>query len=160
MPHQIVAEHFAFIVHISAASVALALGAFQMIKTTRNKFLKMHRWIGRIYALSVAIGGISGLWIALNIDSLIALIGFALLAALWMFTTTKAVLFARSKQIKQHRKWMIYSFSLTFAAVTLRLQLAVFTFGMGLQYGAVDMILAWSCWVPNILFALWYTRAG
>lgn len=160
MPHQIAAEKFAFIVHIAAASFALALGAVQMIKAIRAKMLSAHRWIGRTYALSVALGGISGLWIAFNIDNWLALIGFSLLALLWLFTTTKAVLFARAKQISQHRKWMIYSFALTFAAVTLRLQLAVFTFGFGLQYDVVDMILAWSCWVPNIAFALWYTKAG
>ncbi|MGB7318197.1 MAG: DUF2306 domain-containing protein [Planktotalea sp.] len=158
MAHQIQHAKTAFLLHISGASVALGLGAIQFIKPLRKRRPMLHRWIGRIYALAIAIGGISGLIIALQIESVIGTLGFAVLAILWVLVTGKAVMLARARKIAAHRRWMICSFALTFAAVTLRLQLALFMFGFAMPYEAVYPFLAWSCWVPNLLFALLYVR--
>ncbi len=156
MPHQIKNMPTGFLLHIGAASFALLFGGYQILPGMRKRHLKLHRWIGRLYALTVLIGGASGLFIAFNIDGAVGIIGFALLAVLWLFTTAKAILYARAKNIAVHRIWMIRSFALTFAAVTLRLQLALFMFGLHMPYEQVYPILAWSCWVPNILFAQWW----
>ncbi len=56
-----------------------------------------------------------------------------------------------------HRRWMICNFSLTFAAVTLRLYLSpvsIFQFPFEQAYG----VIAWACWVPNLLVAEWLVR--
>jgi uncharacterized membrane protein len=156
MAHQIKNMPTRFLLHIGAASFALLLGGYQILPGMRKRHLKIHRLTGRLYALTVLIGAVSGLYIAFNIDGAIGTIGFALLAILWMFTTAKAVLYARAKNTTAHRIWMIRSFALTFAAVTLRLQLAAFMFGFHMPYEQVYPILAWSCWVPNILFAQWW----
>lgn len=158
MDHQISNAKLMFLTHIFASSVALLLGAFQMIKSLRNRHLALHRWIGRTYALAIALGGLSGLLIAFEIDGAFSTLGFALLALFWIMTTAKAVLLARARKIAAHRRWMICSFALTFAAVTLRLQLAVFMLAFDMPYEETYPILAWSCWVPNLLFALYYVR--
>ena len=65
---------------------------------------------------------------------------------------------ARAGRIAEHRQWMIRSFALTFAAVTLRLYLPVlFTVG-NMDYFEASNYVAWLCWVPNILFAEVYLR--
>ncbi len=158
MDHQINNAKLMFLLHIGASSAALFLGAIQMIKALRRKALGLHRWFGRAYALAVALGGISGLLIAFEIDGALSTLGFALLAALWLITTAKAVSLARARKIAEHRRWMICSFALTFAAVTLRLQLLVFALVFAMPYEVVYPVLAWFCWVPNIAFALWYIR--
>lgn len=134
------------------------LGSIQMLPNFRKRHLNIHRWVGRTYAVAVLIGGVSGLLIAFQVDGLIATLGFALLAVLWLFTTAEAVRLARARRISEHRRWMICSFALTFAAVTLRLQLLIFAVGFQMPYEQVYPFLAWSAWVPNIVFAIWYLR--
>ena len=58
-------------------------------------------------------------------------------------------------RIASHRAWMFRSFALTFAAVTLRLQMPAA--GMaGMSFEEFYPIIAWSCWVPNLVAAeLW-----
>ena len=158
MMHQIINARSFFLAHIIASSIALALGAYQLFPNMRRRFLSLHRWTGRVYVLSVMIGGISGLIIALQQEAIIGSIGFALLAVIWLTTTIRAVLFARAKMIAKHRIWMITSFALTFAAVTLRLQLAFLFFGLDMPYSQIYPFLAWSCWVPNLLFAVWWVK--
>ncbi|MGH1578719.1 DUF2306 domain-containing protein [Planktotalea sp.] len=158
LTHQTQDARVEFLLHIFASSLALAVGAFQMIQSLRHRYIGLHRWMGRIYAVAVAIGGLAGLNIAFNIEGGLATVGFAMLAIFWLIATGQAVLLARARKIAQHRRWMICSFALTFAAVTLRLQLLVFHFGFSMPYSEVYTFLAWSCWVPNILFALWYIR--
>jgi hypothetical protein len=45
------------------------------------------------------------------------------LALAWLYTGAKAFSAARQRDFVAHRRWMIRNFSLTFAAVTLRLYL-------------------------------------
>ena len=156
MGHHIANARTAFLLHIVGSSVALILGAYQFLPNMRKRHLTIHRWTGRTYALAILIGGVSGFIIAFNIESTIGAVGFALLAVIWIFVTAQAVLKARAKQFADHRVWMIRSFALSFAAVTLRLQLAIFQFGFDMPYEQVYPFLAWSCWVPNIIFAQWW----
>ena len=158
MSHQILNTKSMFLLHVSAASIALAIGSIQIIPTVRKRYLNVHRWLGRFYALAVLLASVSGFLIAFQIDGIIGSSGFAILAVFWLFTTTQAVRLARAHQVQAHRRWMICSFALTFAAVSLRLQLAVFMFGFAVPYEQVYPFLAWSCWVPNIVFAVWYVR--
>jgi len=59
--------------------------------------------------------------------------------------------------VEPHPRIMIRSFALTFAAVTLRLQLP-FLLADGSTYVEASRIVSWSCWIPNILFAKWWLR--
>src|SRR5687767_9218185 len=48
--------------HVFAAAVALALGPFQFSTGLRQKFVRIHRAIGRTYlGVGVLLGGLSGL---------------------------------------------------------------------------------------------------
>ena len=156
MLHQITNAKILFWFHVAASPVALALGSYQLLPNMRIKHMSIHRWVGRTYAVSVLIGGIAGFLIAFQIENTVGAIGFALLAIIWLAITVQAVRFARDGKIAEHRNWMICSFALTFAAVTLRIQLAIFMVGYEMPYSEVHPILAWSCWVPNLLFAYWW----
>ncbi len=143
----------AFILHISASPIALALGALQFFPRLRSRRPRLHRWIGRIYGVAILVGGASGLVIALGAKGGIAAnFGFALLSLLWIGITANAVRLAMAGRIAEHRRWMIRSFALTFAAVTLRLYLLGFMAG-GFSYTEASPYLAWMCWVPNLIIA-------
>jgi hypothetical protein len=137
----------------------MILGAFQFLKVLRTKQPTIHRWMGRIYIAACLVGGAAGLSIALYSSAgPVAGWGFFFLAVLWLFTTIMAWTSALRRDFTAHERWMIRSFALCFAAVTLRLQLPV---GMVLgAYGVIPndfstayRIIAWSCWVPNLIVA-------
>lgn len=143
----------AFYGHIFLASVALAVLPFQLWTQFRVKHLQLHRWIGRIYGLSIVVSGISGFWLAITTQSgAIAAWGFALLAVAWIYTTGYGILLAMNRDIVAHQRWMIRSAALTMAAVTLRIYLGTGIL-LGSSYGDIVGFLAWSCWVPNLIVA-------
>lgn len=154
-PH-IEQRNFTLMAHISASPIALILGAFQFSAKRRAKHPILHKWSGRIYGVSILIGGISGLVLAVDaLGGAIAGWGFGLLSVIWMGVTANAVRLAMKGDFVEHRKWMIRSFALTFAAVTLRLYLLGFT-AAGFSYVPASIYIAWLCWVPNLIFAEWW----
>lgn len=84
-------------------------------------------------------------------------IAFVLLAIFWFSSTLIAYLAIRRKDIRRHELAMIFSYSMCFAAVTLRLwnpMLLNLTGDFLLSY----RLSAWLCWVPNLIFAIPYTH--
>ncbi|NVK35708.1 MAG: DUF2306 domain-containing protein [Rhodobacteraceae bacterium] len=148
------------LLHVSTAPLALAFGVFQFSGRLRARLPKLHRVSGRIYALAILISGLSGLAISLGLDDRpVAGTGFGLLAIIWLAVTANAIRLAVARDLPRHREWMLRSFALTLAAVSLRLQLPfLFIFGE-MDYAEASNIVAWTCWLPNILIAEWYIRA-
>lgn len=145
--------------HVAGAGTALMIGAFQFLPAVRRR-RTLHRWLGRTYAASVIVGGSAGLVLAFGTTAgPVASLGFGLLAPIWIYTTAQGWLTARARRFEEHRRWMIRSFALTFAAVTLRLYLPL---GMmaGLSFNEIYVATAWISWLPNLLVAELYIRRG
>lgn len=159
MMEHLEARNLAFILHVSASPVALILGLFQFLPRLRAKNPALHRWSGRLYVALVLIGGSAGLVLVLGMfDRPGAAFGFGLLAILWVGVTAQAIRLAMAGRIAEHRRWMIRSYALTFAAVTLRLELPFFIALGGMDYAEASSYVAWMCWVPNLAFAELYLR--
>ncbi|NOX83924.1 MAG: DUF2306 domain-containing protein, partial [Alphaproteobacteria bacterium] len=62
----ITARRLAFVLHISASPIALALGLLQFLPRLRGRYRALHRWTGRIYVLAVLVGGVAALVMALG----------------------------------------------------------------------------------------------
>jgi hypothetical protein len=89
------------------------------------------------------------------IGGLPSTLGFGALACAWLYTGWRAIDAARRRDFHAHRIWMIRNFSLSLAAVTLRLQIPAL-FAMGLPFESFYPVVAWICWIPNLLGAqLW-----
>ncbi len=140
--------------HVFASVAALALGPWQFSERIRRAVPQLHRWMGRVYlAVGVGIGGLSGLYMATHAyGGLFAKLGFGSLAVAWMFTGLRAFQCIRRGDVSEHRKWMIRNFSLTLAAVTLRLYLPASMIA-GVPFGVSYPIIAWAAWLPNLLVA-------
>ena len=145
--------------HVFFSALALTLGPFQFAKYLRRKHVRVHRWLGRLYlGLGVLVGGLSGLYMSFfAFGEAISKLGFAVLAQLWLFTGFKAYQAIARGKIAEHRSWMIRNFSLTLAAVTLRLYLPL-SMAAGIEFLFAYSIIAWLCWVPNLLLAEWHLR--
>ena len=152
--------HTAMIVlHVAGAMLAILIGPFQFLEGMRKgSLLKIHRWLGRTYLMSVLVGGLAGLYMApLAYGGLVTHLGFGALAILWLFSGFMAYRHIRNKNLESHREWMARNYALTFAGVTLRLWLAVFG-GFGMEFLISYMIVAWLCWIPNLAVAEWKIR--
>ncbi len=159
MSGHIADRNLAFLVHIVTSPVALILGLFQFLPRLRKARPVLHRWSGRIYGLAVLTGGIAGLFMAAgSFDRPIAALGFGTLAILWLGVTAQAIRLAMAGRIAEHRRWMIRSYALTFAAVTLRLALPFFFYFGGLDYAETSNYVGWICWIPNLIIAELYLR--
>jgi hypothetical protein len=146
------------VIHAATAATALIIGPWQFLTKLRARFPLLHRWLGRIYVGACVVGGLSGFVLALGASSgPAATAGFGMLAVAWTGSTLIAWRLALKRRFVAHRRWMIRSFALTFAAVTLRLYLPLapaLPLSMADAYRAISFL----CWVPNLLLAEFLLR--
>lgn len=143
----------ALMVHAGFAAVGLLLVPVQLWTGSRKKIGKIHRVSGYAAVLAIYAAACSAYWLAPNVrGGTIAGVGFAGLATAWIITLSKGIIAARDRDFAAHRRWMIRVSSLTFAAVTLRLWLML-SIATGIDYDAAYRVIAWMCWIPNLLIA-------
>jgi Predicted membrane protein (DUF2306) len=142
--------------HVAGAMVATIIGPFQFLpKIITNRYLGLHRWLGRVYLLGVLIGGLGGLYMAfLAQGGFAARLGFVTLAILWVTGASMAYWRIRHRDIQSHRQWMVRTYALTFAAVTLRVWLVIFQV-TGVDFAEGYVAVAWLSWVPNLIVVEW-----
>lgn len=154
----------AFSVHVVAGGLALLLGPWQFWADLRRRLPRVHRWTGRTYLTAVGVGGVSALVMApFNSAGFVGFFGFGTLAVLWFWTGWRGYRAIRSGDVRSHQAWMIRSFALTFAAVTLRAWTGLL---LGVQLPFVDgdaevdaafanayAAVPFLCWLPNLVVA-------
>jgi uncharacterized membrane protein len=143
-----------FYSHISFGAIALMTGSLQFFPRLRNQYLHSHKIVGKIYVVSVFLGGIAGFYIALFASiGTVAQLGFSFLAISWLYTNWQAYQSIKRKKINRHQVFMIRNYALTLAAVTLRLYLGFFTTFLAFPFEQAYPIIAWLCWIPNLIVA-------
>jgi uncharacterized membrane protein len=144
--------------HVLGGSVALLLGPWQFLRRLRPRIPVLHRSIGRVYLVACVIGSTAGGFLArYSMGGLAGHFGFGLLALAWFATTMTAYRAIRAGDRVRHSQWMVRSFALTLAAVTLRLYLPT-SAALGIPFDIAYPGVAWLCWVPNLLLAEWLLR--
>ncbi|MGE0590697.1 MAG: DUF2306 domain-containing protein [Cyclobacteriaceae bacterium] len=134
-----------------------AFGMVTVFKKLRAKKLNLHRTLGKIYLISISLSGVAGFYLALFANGgLISSFGFGGLAIGWLVTSTLAYQAIKQKDVYNHECWMIRSYALCFAAVTLRIWLPLSQSVFHLDFIEAYRVIAWLCWVPNLLFAEWW----
>jgi hypothetical protein len=86
----------------------------------------------------------------------LVMVGFGTLDLVWLWTAALALTRARQRRFDEHRAWMMRSYSLTFAAATVRLA------GLPLLVLTRDPVVAITCtfwsWILNLVIAEWFIR--
>ena len=146
------ARQTGILLHITGGVLALGLGPFQFLPRLRLNRPQIHRWLGRFYLVGILIGGFAGLFMAMfAFGGTVSTIGFGSLAIVWLATGFMAYKAVRERRFEDHRAWMIRNFALTFAAVTLRIEMPFLIMGFGEVTGY--QIVAYLCWIPNLVVA-------
>ena len=150
----------AVIAHLSGGLVAMTVGPWQLNRRMREWSYPTHRWTGRVYVIAVTVGSLGALAMApFSQFGPVSHVGFACLGVLWLATTLLAWREIRAGRRDVHREWMLRSYALTLAAVTLRIYLPL-SIGFGLPFPAAYRAISWLCWVPNLLVAELVVRRG
>ena len=147
-----------FYTHIMLGGLALLIGWLQFIPKLRKRNWKMHRQIGRVYVIAASLSAVAAIYIAVYATGgIIATLGFMGLGITWLYTTLRAYVTIKNKQIVQHQKMMTYSYAACFAAVTLRVYLPLLILLLH-DFTTAYLIIAWLCWLPNLVVAYFITK--
>lgn len=146
------------VTHATFSAIALLSGPWQFLAVVRRRSLQAHRSLGRVYCGAVSAGWLSSLPIAAHAQTgAAACAGFLALGAVWICATAAGYFAIRGGRMEAHRAWMTRSYALTAAAITLRLYLPL-VFVMHAPFNVGYPMVAWACWIPNLLFAEWLVR--
>lgn len=150
----------AYYAHVLAAGIILLVGLLQLSDLIRLRWLYLHRSLGKIYVFGIlffaAPGGLMmsffigrGPWV---------LASFLLQCSLWFYFTLRAFIAIRKGDVPTHREWMLRSFALTFAAITLRLYVFISSWSFDLSQPAAYGVIAWMSWTLNLVAIEFYIR--
>lgn len=147
-------------IHVATSVATLVIGPFTLSTKFRDRNINRHRRLGKVYMLGILLGGVSGLYLAFHATGgMVGKLGFGFLSIFWLVTAYQALIRIKARKIDDHQKWMIRNYSLTFAAVTLRIWLPLFAVLFGLEHFERSYsIIAWLAWVPNLFIAELYIQ--
>jgi uncharacterized membrane protein len=142
--------------HFIGGGLALSLGAIQLWTKRPSR---LHRWLGRAYCLCVLVGAIGGGYLSFysHLGAITGL-GFFIADVLWLYTTFIALRFALTRQFDTHRRWILRSFALSCAAISLRILLPLLSLVFSFETSYV--LVAWISWSINLVIVetyLYYT---
>ena len=151
----------AFYTHVFSAIFALFAGFTQFSAQILQKHLRVHRFVGRLYAYDILIINFpAAMLMAVYANGLLpGKTAFVVLDCLWFWFTLKAVIEVKRGDIKAHKQFMMRSYALTLSAVTLRSWKIIISAFVHIDPLHLYMIDAWMGFVPNLLFVEWLIRA-
>ena len=152
----------AYYAHVLIAAIILLIGFFQVHPTFGLRWRKTHRLLGKIY-----VGGIlffsapGGLIMSMFINrGPVVQASFLIQCSLWFIFTWLAYVRIRHRDIQAHRQWMLRSFALTLAAITLRVYVFFGSWSFDLAHPTAYATIAWLSWVPNLIICELYLRTS
>lgn len=143
--------------HIIGGVLALIIGPFQFWKTFRNKYLKIHRLLGKIYLIAILIGVICSTilaWTVTGYKNFNFAFSLQVLAFAWFVTASMAYITIRRRRIIQHKEWMIRSYIVTFAFVGFRYLADLHILREFIEKAGERLpTIVWATWAIPILIA-------
>jgi len=142
-----------FYFHIISSMIVLLIGPFQFLKKLRLKYMSTHRLTGKIYVFGILfIAAPTGFIMAFYAEGgTWSVIAFILMSLLWFVTTLMALIKIKQRDIEGHRIWMMRSYAMSFAAVTLRLLNPLFSVFIINNENLIIVSTAWLSWLLNLL---------
>ena len=104
----------AFFVHVFTSIVVLLAGFTQFFGFVLQRYKKLHRTLGYVYVINILlVTGPASLLLGFYANGgTTSIIGFVLLAVLWILFTALALYYAIKKDFVQHKNFMIRSFEI------------------------------------------------
>jgi len=142
--------------HGIAGALALFLGLPQFSDRLRRRSPRLHRVLGRVYVLGVAVCAPTAIPIAVILGPPSLVMAATIQSAGWFLTTAIGLYCARSGDIRQHREWMIRSYPFAMVFVVARVILAVPAVAAMGEVAVVSVVwslVAAACFAPSLVIS-------
>ena len=124
----------------------------------RARWPAFHRASGRLYVVACAIGAPTGFVLALGATAgPVVSVGFAVPAVLCAVFTWLGWRAAVERRFGDHRDWMLRSYGVVAAAITLRLLIPGAAF-LGFDFLAAYRVNSWLAWIINVALVEYVIR--
>ncbi|GGE30857.1 hypothetical protein GCM10011391_06850 [Pullulanibacillus camelliae] len=137
--------------HILFACLALLSGAYNFFTKQKQAYRMIHRWNGYLYFISVFLVSLSSGYMApYSTGGRVNSIVFNLINIIWPLFTLIAVIMIRRKQVIDHQRWMIRSYSFCFTNSIIHLLTFISTM-LGGSYTLSYTVGVYGALIMNLL---------
>ncbi|WP_020539464.1 DUF2306 domain-containing protein [Lewinella cohaerens] len=152
----------AFYTHVFSSIFVLLIGGLQFSSSFFRYSPRWHQLLGKFYvSIVLLLSAPSGFIIALYANGgLPAKVAFVFQSVLWWLMTVLALKYAREGNWMEHSKFMIRSYALALAAISLRIYAYVLPAFFGTYPIETYITNAWVSWVGNLLLAELFIYLG
>ncbi|HXP74584.1 MAG TPA: DUF2306 domain-containing protein [Stellaceae bacterium] len=137
-------------------ALALLMAPFQFSSRLRQRHIRVHRLMGRLYVLGVAVAAPVSIPVAVILGPPMLVMAATIQAVGWLLTTATALYCVRTGRIQQHREWMMRSYPFAMVFVIARVILgipAIESMGEVAFVSVVWSVIATACFLPSFLIA-------
>jgi len=148
--------------HGIPGALALIIGIFQFSSRLRQRYLKVHRAMGRIYVGSVAIAAPAAVVVAFTLPTPTLSMASIIQATGWILTTATALYCVRTGRFQQHREWMMRSYPFAAVFVVVRTIIVIPAIARMGELGLATVVwsvIATACFLPSFVIA-WQALAA
>lgn len=109
--------------HIIPGTLFFVLAPLQFSSRIRDRYLRFHRWSGRLVALCALPLGLSGLLFGavFPFGGALAAVAIFLSSVVFLLAITRAIIAIRRGDVVRHREWMIRMFSIGLSISMIRI---------------------------------------
>src|SRR4029079_7338163 len=143
--------------HGLSGALALFVAPFQFSKRLRQRNIKLHRLMGRLYVGGMLVAAPAAIPVAFILGPPELFMAAVVQSTAWMLTTGVALYCIRTGRMQQHREWMIRSYPFAAVFVIARIIMAIPAVQNLGQVGLISVV--WSCiaialFLPSFALAL------
>jgi uncharacterized membrane protein len=144
------------IFHGVPGAIALFLAPFQFSNRLRQRYLQVHRIMGRIYVGCVLISAP----VAVKVSTILVIptlfMASVIQSSAWIITTVTALYCIRTRRVQQHREWMMRSYPFAMVFIVGRAIIAIPAVARTGELGIATVVwsvIATACFLPSFLIA-------
>lgn len=147
--------------HVIPAACALIIGPFQFLKQFRNKNLRLHKLLGKIYMICILISFLCALsltFITTDQVGKMYTVSLWFLLLIWVSSTSMAYLTIRIRKIQEHEEWAVRSYISTFAFIVQNYIIKIPALDTLGSFAEVSPNIFWFSWsIPLFAYQIYLT---
>src|SRR5439155_21188745 len=152
-------QHFAkvkwwLLPHGLLGAIALFIAPLQFSNRLRQRHLRLHRILGRVYVAGVAVSAPVAVHVAIVQGPPTLVMAAITQSTGWIVTTAIALYCIRTGNVQQHRQWMIRSYPFAMVFVFTRALLVIPAIQRLGEVGIVSVVwscIAAACFLPTLV---------
>jgi uncharacterized membrane protein len=152
-------QHFAkvkwwLLPHGVLGAIALFIAPLQFSNRLRQRYLRLHRILGRLYVAGVAVSAPVAIHVAIVQGPPTLVMAAITQSTGWILTTAIALYCIRTGNVQQHRQWMIRSYPFAMVFIFVRTIIAIPAIARLGELGVVSTVwtcIAAACFIPTFV---------